>query len=225
MTWLILDLILILIVVVCFFRNYHRGFLSALLGIVAVVASLLLALWVSNKVAEPIYETFVRSKLIASVSQNIEDGGGSTIANITGSIGALLGGNEADIANGTADQIAAAAEKIVDGTMQNGIISAIRVVVLLIVYLLAFAILRWIEKSMRKVNKVPLVGGINKVAGGVLGLCIGGFYAILYVSVCALIINLSLNTLTWLNADIIAQTKLVSLLYPYNLVAVLLPAH
>ena len=56
MTWLILDVILILILVISFAINHHRGLVSALLGIGAVVISLVLAFFLSEKLAEPIYE-------------------------------------------------------------------------------------------------------------------------------------------------------------------------
>ncbi len=215
MTWLILDLILILIVAISVLVNYRRGFLSALVCAVTVVVSLLLALYVSGRLAEPVYERYVRARLIETVDEQLAQGESETLSGLRDVIDLLTDGAQPGGQPG-------AAEQLVDGFLAPSALSAIRTALLILVYILCSLILRIIARALRGVNKVPLLGTLNRVCGGALGLGLGAVYALLYVSVLALIIHLSLNTLDWLNAGIIEQTRLVSRLYPHNFIAALM---
>ncbi|MEG2233601.1 MAG: CvpA family protein [Oscillospiraceae bacterium] len=223
MTWLILDAILVLILAICFFLNYHRGLISAVISIAAVIVSLLLGFYVSNRLTEPIYENFVRERLGTAVEKRIESDGGGALDEVTDGIGSLLGGEEAkqqliDAANGAK---LVAAEKIVDDSLQNGAKTAIRTALFILIYVVVSLILTSLARMMRGVNKIPLLGFANKLLGGALGFAIGALYCFMFVSACALIINITVNTLSWMNMDIINQTKIMSVVYPYNLFALL----
>lgn len=221
MTWLILDVILILILVISFAINHHRGFVSALLGIGAVVISLVLAFFLSEKLAEPIYEDYVREPLIAMIDKKIDEQGTAVLEGSIGELSGLLGADEA-LQNFVAQGTDTLAEQIVDELLGSGIRAAIRALLLLLIYIVASLLLRFVAKAMQGLNDIPLLGGANKALGGVLGLCVGALYCYLLVSLYALVIQLSMNSLSWLNTGIIDQTILTSLIYPYNLVAVLM---
>lgn len=217
MTW-ILDGVLVLLVVVCFFTYSKRGFLSAVVGIVAVVAALLLAFWASGVLAEPLYESLVRGRLIESVGEQLaaSEAGGVVSAALSG-VGALFGLTE-DALAGAAGM---SAEAFVDTVLAENAINVVRVLLFLILYVIAAAILQSLARGLRKANDVPLLGLANRLGGGVLGVAVGLFYGFLFVSACALTILLTKDSLSWLNTGIVSESRLFSLAYPYNLFALL----
>lgn len=217
MTW-ILDGILLLLVICCFFTYSKRGFIGAVVGIIAVVAALLLAFWASGVLAPPLYNALIRERLIESVTEQLrapaESGG---IPPVLVELGALLGLG-ADAAAGLAGQ---PAQTLVDAALAEPVLNLTRTVLFLILYAIAAGILQSLARGLRRANDLPLLGLANRLGGGVLGIAVGIFYGFLFVSACALVITLTHDSLGWLNTQIVAKTRVFSLAYPYNLFALL----
>lgn len=205
---LVLDAVLVLILLVGFIAGWRRGFLSALVGAAALAASALLANWGSLQLAEPAYERFVRPRLVALVQQKLAGGASSA----GGLFGRLLAG--VTLRTGTA---ADAAEAVVDAAIAPTAQTAVRYVLFLLFFLLLLLVFGLLTKALRAANKAPLLGTANRLFGGVLGLACGVLAAFLYVSLCALVVISTNDTLSWLNTDLISQSRLFSLAYPYNL--------
>ncbi|MCL2696615.1 MAG: hypothetical protein FWE74_00880 [Oscillospiraceae bacterium] len=67
------DLLIIVIVVGVTFRCFKRGFVSTLVGLIAVIASFLLALFLSSLAAGAIYSSFIRERAIQYIDKSLED--------------------------------------------------------------------------------------------------------------------------------------------------------
>ena len=110
-----------------------------------------------------------------------------------------------------------AAEAVVDAAIAPTAQTAVRYVLFLLFFLLLLLVFGLLTKALRAANKAPLLGTANRLFGGVLGLACGVLAAFLYVSLCALVVISTNDTLSWLNTDLISQSRLFSLAYPYNL--------
>ncbi len=213
MYWWVLDLIIIVIMLGCFFAYYRKGLLSALVGIIGVIAAFMLAFWVGGKLAGPIYDNLVRDKLVQAASEKIEQGSEDVLSQLTGKdvdLGEVFGGEQGDSTE-------SAAEKLVDSTVGSGARNAVRTGVTILTFFVALIIINWIESLLRTANGIPLIGPLNRLFGGVLGLAAGAFWSYLFVSLCALVIRVSLDSLSWLNSSMVDSTVVFSLIYPYNL--------
>ena len=217
MTW-ILDGVLLLLVVVCFFTYSKRGFLSAVVGIIAVLAALLFAYWASGALAEPLYESLVRGRLIESVGEQLASSeAGGAVSAALGGIGALFGLTEDALAGASGMP----ADAFVDTVLAESAINIMRTLLFLLLYLVIAAILQGLARGLRRANDVPLLGLANRLGGGVIGIAIGLFYGFLFVSACALTILMTKDSLGWLNTTVVSESRLFSLAYPYNLFALL----
>ncbi|MDR2559028.1 MAG: CvpA family protein [Oscillospiraceae bacterium] len=67
------DLIVVVIVVGVTFRCFKRGFVSTLVGLIAVIASFLLALFFSSLAANAIYNNFIRERAINYIDNSLEN--------------------------------------------------------------------------------------------------------------------------------------------------------
>lgn len=109
-----------------------------------------------------------------------------------------------------------------DAIVNSYTVSTSRSVMFVIIFIVSLFALKIAESLLTKViNKIPVVGLANKVLGGVMGMVLGFVYSYLAVSLCAIIIVSTNNSLAWLNTGIIDKTFLVSMVYKYNLLALL----
>ena len=215
MTWMVLDGILILIVLFCVASYYRRGFLSALVGIVSMAVALILALWLGGKCAQPVYDGIVRDRLVSAVESKLETQAGGAVDSLLEGLGTLVGITKEDAAQAGNET----AQNIVDTMLQDKAMTAIKLVLTLLFFAILYALLRGLEKKLRNMNEIPILGFANKLCGGALGIAVAAFYGFIYISLIALIINMTFDQLTWLNTDVISRTWLLQLVYPYNLFA------
>ncbi len=206
--WIVFDILLLAIVVVCVLVCRSKGFVSAVLGVGVFVVSLLLALWLSNIMAPFVYDNFVRESIVQEVNDKYGEGE-------QGFLGSLIVDkiNESEEARTSGNYTPSAIER--------SAISTIRSLLFVVLFLILSIVLRIVSRLMKGINKIPLVGGINRLLGGVMGLIIGLLFAYLAVSLCAIIIAASADQLTWMNTAIVDKTLLFSLVYKYNLLRIL----
>jgi hypothetical protein len=67
------DLLVVIIIAGVTFRCFKRGFVSTLVGLVAVIASFVLALFLSSLAANAIYDNFIRERAINYIDKSFED--------------------------------------------------------------------------------------------------------------------------------------------------------
>ncbi|MEG0751355.1 MAG: CvpA family protein [Oscillospiraceae bacterium] len=230
MYWLMLDAIILLLCLLGFYIYYRKGLLAAAVGIIGGVAALLLAFWASDRLTPFVYESVVKDKLLAQVEQKIQDSGGvATMLDENSIIAALFGkeesSNAADAPAGPdAENATGVSETIVEGTVGSTVRNIVHSAIAIAVFIAAIIVINLLVGILRTANKVPLLGPLNKILGGVLGLAVGALWCYIFVSVCALFIKSSGDTLTWLNSEIVDRTFLFSLIYPHNLLNVIAAA-
>ncbi len=200
MTWIIYDAAVVAILAVGFLICWHKGLASSLVGLAAVAASGVAAYVLSGMAAPLVYDALFREK--------VEQAVGAAAPGASGGI-EWLDRIVADTAAGAAQNGLAAAHSTVEG--------AVRVILGIIIFAAVSVLLSVAAKAFKKINDVPVLGTLNRLCGGVLGLVIGVFVAMLGATVCAVVVAVSGNSLSWLNVDIVDKTYLFSVLYRYNL--------
>lgn len=221
MYWWVLDIIIAALLILGFFVYYRKGLLAAAVGIIGAIASLLIAFWASEKLTPFVYDNFVENKLGSFVQEKLVDGGSDYLSGLLGTDVDLSG------ITGTGGEDGVEGEKtggIIGETVASNARNIVRTVLAIIIFALALLITRLLARLLRRANDVPLLGSVNKLFGGVLGLAMGALWCYIFVSVCALIIKVSMNSLGWLNSDMVDKSILFSLIYPYNLLNALASA-
>ncbi len=191
--WVIYDLAILLVLVIAFTSGWLNGLMSALVRLVAFAASAVSAYVFSGQLAPFVYNSFIGEKIeevINSIQQDMEPSAAFWYKIIT-----------------AIDETAAPEQLIMD---------AVRLVIGVIIFIIVIMLLSLAARAFKGINKVPILGTVNKILGGVLGLAVGLIICLVLVSITAAVISVSGNKLSWMNISIIDKTYLFSYIYKYN---------
>ncbi len=220
MNWVIgiaLDLILVAIIVICIKKGSDDGFAKTLISFLGVFIALVVAGVLCKPAANFTYNTFIK-KPVATTVENAIRGQIDDISQSAPSINDILDGIEENIdtapsfiknafnieekrqelANSinkiyTSD-ITELSQRAADTIVKPIVITSVAAIVFVALFVIISIIIAIISKTLKLVNKIPLLGGVNKLLGGVIGALKG----ILIV----LILNWALSTLTSGGADL-----------------------
>ena len=180
-----LDIICIVLVIGVGMIGYIKGAINTLIGLAGFIASFVIARifsapvtnWLLN--VEPV-KNFINDAITQNVINAVGQDGSEALTNLQGIAGL-------DFLSGITDTSAlsgsAAAAQAVNQALQPVIYQLANGFVFLILLLLcsaAFGIIRHIGKGM---NRVPVIGTANRVAGLAIGLVIGLVIAVIVIAV------------------------------------------
>lgn len=243
---LVWDLLLAAVMGLTLWYSYRLGLLAALLNLLGTAAAFVLSAWASRPGAAWLYDRFVHQRVVDSVSQRLDafSLGGLTADNLVGlgSLGpvrgALLPGlaslleeavpgltffsrqSSMETASAVLDEVGAGAQlaqAIARTAVQPVVTNILSIAVFFVLFSLTAFVVRLLVKLGRGVNHIPLVGGLNRLAGLGLGLLYAGLLAYALALGLALIAGLSRGKIPLLTTDILAETTLISRLIALRL--------
>ena len=179
---LIWDLALLALILFVMIRSVGRGFISSFIHLLGLAAACIVAALLSGKAAAWLYDGYLaeRQKLATFVE--------------------LL-----DRIDPT-DTISAAA----GDALRTVMVAFLTMVAFLIIFLLAMLIVRALAKLTRNVNRVPVVGGVNRILGGVLGAAEAFLLCYLLGMAVTVLITVSENRWGWLNTAVVQQSTILN---------------
>lgn len=208
----IFDVIFVIIILVEFFIHYAKGFLYSVISLFKIIGSVLIAGYVSDRYASSIYDLYIEERLITKVAEKLADFKDGLISTfdegILGeAISSYLSKHTFD------DDINALSQTIVSENMENTILSGIQLILFLFVFILGIVILSSLQNLLLHTNEIPVLGFINRVLGGALGIIIG--LLLIYLISMAISIILKYNN-SVIPLDLLMESSLFSPLYKLN---------
>ena len=189
---LIWDAALAALILFVVIRSVRRGFVSSFIHLLGVAASCIVAALTAGKAAAWLYDGYLAERVEQSVSDSLRE-------KLEAFAGLL------DRIDPT-DTISAAAGDAV----RTMAVSLLTMVAFLIIFLLAMLIVRALVKLARSVNRVPVVGGINRLLGGTLGAAEAFLLCYLIGMAATVLISFSENRWGWLNTAVVQKTYLLN---------------
>ena len=189
---LIWDAALAALILFVVIRSVRRGFVSSFIHLLGVAASCIVAALTAGKAAAWLYDGYLAERVEQSVSDSLRE-------KLEAFAGLL------DRIDPT-DTISAAAGDAV----RTMAVSLLTMVAFLIIFLLAMLIVRALVRLTRSVNRVPVVGGINRLLGGVLGAAEAFLLCYLIGMAATVLISFSENRWGWLNTAVVQKTYLLN---------------
>lgn len=189
---LIWDAALAALILFVVIRSVRGGFVSSFIHLLGVAASCIVAALTAGKAAAWLYDGYLAERVEQSVSDSLRE-------KLEAFAGLL------DRIDPT-DTISAAAGDAV----RTMAVSLLTMVAFLIIFLLAMLIVRALVRLTRSVNRVPVVGGINRLLGGVLGAAEAFLLCYLIGMAATVLISLSENRWGWLNTAVVQKTYLLN---------------
>ena len=173
-------------------RSIGRGFVSSFIHLLGLAAACIVAALLSGKAAAWLYDGYLAERLQTAVSDTLRQKLATFVE--------LL-----DRIDPT-DTISAAA----GDALRTVMVAFLTMVAFLIIFLLAMLIVRALAKLTRNVNRVPVVGGVNRVLGGVLGAAEAFLLCYLLGMAVTVLITISENRWGWLNTAVVQQSTLLN---------------
>lgn len=195
----LMDVLLVLIVLAAVAVGYRQGLIKMLITFAVVAVAFGVAYSACPTVAETVYDKFLQTKVSSSVDaailpqdpENLKQAvteylGGTTF----GFIGSTMDFDAAEIVDtmvfDSAEQVA---ESIKNDVIRPPAILMLKAVSFAFMFIVLWVLLSVVARLITAGAKLPVINGLNKLAGGTIGLVIG---VVLCVGVCA-IVELSLR--------------------------------
>ena len=216
----IIDIALLVIILISAVKFFIDGFATSVVKLVGNIAGLVAAWYLSKRWSPMIFENMFRENIVEKTYKYIQDGTKALniqelIEEFTGSVPASFIQEFAAKAEEVATQITQptmeTAEKIVDVIVGP----AVTVIIMLVIFAIAVTaftiVASLLAKLFKVINKIPVLGFANRMGGFVVGALTGIIYVILISCLLSIIAIITENSLTFLNIEVLNQSKILSL--------------
>ncbi len=196
---LALDVILAGIFIALVIAAAKKGFVLTALEVVAIIAALLCSSYISEPIAQISYDMFLKEKTVEMINSEIGEKAtpenlgdvafnaipkfatefaecaGVDIQSVKKSINNTI---SKAVENGKTDEIG---EKVEETCILPIAIPAIRIVLFFVLFAVLLLIFRIIAKAVSKLFKLPIIGTLDTVLGGVVG-AVRGYVVLIIIS-------------------------------------------
>lgn len=215
------DLILLAILLLVAMRYAGKGFAAALVQFAGNLASLLGASIFSQNIAPVLFTNFFENNFTTSIEKTLADGGQVQLdqlvekyagflpdeiqQSIIQSAGGVLTGNAPELA-----------EQVVSQVIAPLLTPIIAIVVFFVAFALCKVIVGFVAAVLTNFNRIPILGGVNKLLGFGMGLLAG--VVDLYLILCAVwaIIVVTGGSIPWLNQQVLGDSVGFTLFGQFN---------
>ncbi len=218
-TWVIWDLLALLIFFGCVYRSAARGFASAVTGLLVYVVSAAVAGYFYRRFAQALYESVVYDAVSQVLARNFNlwlDG----ISEARGVVDAipfllrmLVGVKAGELDLLPRDGGGELARLVMETALAQPVMTLLSAVCFMLIFAVGAAIMRRVAGIFTGVNRLPLIGPVNTVLGGVVGVGLGLVGLYLGGLVIRLVLGLSHGGWQWLNKDMVEATYILRLFY------------
>lgn len=187
-TSIIFDLVVLAIFISCVVYYSVKGFVASIVNLVGTVVSLIVSFVLSSWLSRLIFSSWIREGMITRTMQVLTDKSVSTIDQLLNSVldflpqpmvESLMGSHTGALQDASRQF----ATTIVDTIIAPPLISLIGIVVFILAFLLVRLLFKALGKMLTGINRIPLVGTVNKALGAVSGLIISAVYVFLLLCV------------------------------------------
>ncbi|MBQ4100370.1 MAG: CvpA family protein [Oscillospiraceae bacterium] len=204
---IILDIILVVVLLLCVFEGYKKGFLKSLVGLIGKIASIIVSAYISLPIAQYLYNNIISHRLAniiknALMAPNQMEAISEFLSHPTITMLSSVG-----IAIPSAEQLVSFGEDsavrlFTSGAAADFLTSFIRIV-LFVVLMFAFnLIISVVIKLIVKITKLPLIGTVDKTLGVILGIAKGAIWVLIIsvvIYVLAVVVQVEFITTSTIN--------------------------
>ena len=218
---IIIDVALIAVIVVSVFHYARKGFVAGLMDLVGNLASLALAWVVSGKLSPTVFENFFKSGLIEQTARTIQQQGGVNLFVILDGLSGILPQKFIDditaSAAGMLDSGAPdIAQQVVEKIIAPLVVPLITVVVFFATFVLCRVVIAFLVTVLTNINKIPLLGGVNRILGVCIGVVAGFINVLLILCLLWAVVVITNGNLPFVNDSSLSGSCFYSFFSAYN---------
>lgn len=221
-----IDILVLVILFFCTFQGYRNGLLKSVIHFVGYICALVVA-FVGSRMLAALLSGVSRSYFLSFVTEKLGDISGfspeQTVERMYESMPEYLL-NMAEFLFGSSDELAQkvasntqdAAAAITDSIILPIVSMFLEAVLFLILLGICLFLVRRIARAAWVVRKIPIIGSVNALFGGILG-CLQGFLLLaVLIGIVSFLAAVSGGSDTWLSEEVIQGTYLFRYLYDIN---------
>ncbi len=231
--WIVLDLIIAAIILVCIFLSAKRGFARTIVEVVGYFLAIYLAFTLGGVLSEALYDSAIEPTIVESVADKITVSAGTnineTVDNVWNSLPKIVT-NAAETFDITSDTLREAITEnfannsSVTGFAQSAVASVVRPIVVplmnaligFILFIVLMFVVKFLAKIINKAFSLPLIGGLNRFLGGVVGFLKGTVISVVFVTVILFIMSFFENGFLIFTNENVEQSILFNLLAGFS---------
>ena len=231
--WWILDLIIAAIIIIYMFISAKRGFARTVAELVGYVLAIYIAFTFGGVLAEAVYDGAIEPAIVETVSEkvtvtanaNIDE----TVDNIWNSLPGFISNTaenfsitpetlKTEIVEGYSEGATSAtfAQSAADTIAQPIIVPLLKTVIGLILFVVLMFVVKILAKIINRAFSLPLIGGINRALGGIIGIFKGAIISAVFVFVVLFIISFTDNGFLIFTYENIEQSVLFKFLAGFS---------
>lgn len=185
------DIIAVVIIIYMISRGAKRGFAGTLVSFLGYFLSFSLSMFIASTLSQFIFQQFLRKGMIDTLASQLN------LSDLTASLQSFLETLPGFISNAistqgiSADSFSGSVQNVavsfVDTAVAPVVSGLIRSVLFFILFAICLFLVRRLRRSMRVLNRIPLVGPLNYFLGGILGF-IQGIIVLIVIALLATVI-------------------------------------
>lgn len=221
---LIIDLILAVIILIFAIIAYKKGFLASLFDFLGTIIAWIVSINLSEFISAWVYQTFIKVPITDYVYLKLTESANTATESLVASIpefittAATTFGIDINniISSNSGKEIETAVSSITSGIIEPIITILIRIVVVILLYIVLIFIIKSLSKLFKNVNKIPIVGSLNKFLGIIVGLLKGSIIALLICIVFNTILCFAGGELFNITQETLKSTYIFNFLNQFN---------
>lgn len=218
---MIFDLFLLAVLLLSAFYYSRKGFVAGIVHFVGSLVSLVGAWIASSKISPAVFENFFKTGLVNKTRELLESQSDINlemlVERFAGFLPESIKNNILQSVSGMLDTTTPdAALTIVEKVVAPLLVPIISVVVFFVTFALCRLVVSLLTAMLTNINRVPLLGGVNRLLGFIAGLGAGGINVLLLLcAVWAVGIILGQQS-PFISEELLGNSLFYKLLAPYN---------
>lgn len=217
----IFDILLLILLALVTLQYMRRGFAAGLIQFLGNLLGLVGAALFSPRVADWIFLNFFEGGLTSQIQTTINQQGTVDLAALVDKYaGFLPQAMQQGLVDSASDLLVSGApdlaHSLVAELIQPLVTPLIAVVVFFVCFALCKLLVSFFAAVLTNLNRVPVVGGVNRLLGLVMGLLAGVMDVFLVVCGVWAVVVITGNNLSWLNQTVLADSVAFSAFRQFN---------
>lgn len=180
------DLIMLAIIAILAIVGFVRGAVKTILSVVGGILSYVLSCVFGKRLAEPVYNSFIKEsindKISSRITETLESDSGnigdSIIELLPDSVQLFIGDTELvdslnSITGETTAQVIDSSTQIIHQVVEPVFIGLLSVCIAIVLFIILNLIITILLHMSDFINEIPVIGKANKIAGAIIGFMSG----------------------------------------------------
>ncbi len=220
---IIIDLIVVVIIAIMALISAKRGFVRVAIETLGFIAAIIVGLTLSTTLADVTYNKLIEPAIVSSVGSVAENATGDSADEVWDSMPDFIknnadkvGINKDSIKQELTDNIGDSANEMIISISQNTIkpmaVSILKALYSVILILVLLVVVKFLARIVNKMFNVSILGKINNILGGSLGIIKGLIIAWIFCTALSLVISFTTNGIWIFNDSNIEKTYIFKFL-------------